>query len=209
MPNCPNCGLLVDETDVFCKYCGTAQNRKSVSYDRGPVTDYPFLPTSKFVNGFIIGICAAVMILGSLLIWSLNADYWAQWNLLLALGTTPHSAASMLSDKVIVIAFCSEAVIVAAYFLIYLTLYQFNSTGRAIILQSDKKARLANGLMGGGLTFIALNMIGVTFNLYDPSKPNPWLYEDAFVIAGIILIVTGALLLSRFYFNSRRLATKV
>jgi hypothetical protein len=171
------------------------------------MTDAPKVkPAGSLSNGIYIGLGSAMLTLGLLMAFSLNAVYNEQATYLAANGIQVHSYSYGFNDLIFLISIGVLVAVLGACLLVEGCLSHYSE--RARVALSDN-GNWGNRLINGGVTGLSLFSAGLVRDLYQ-STQSDWyvpVITTLFAVC-LILIITGALLLIRIPYRNQQ-PTKV
>jgi hypothetical protein len=209
---CPKCGSQVNEKESFCNKCGTTLNSQvGVEKKRFLSSSFPAKSATNLLNGMAIG-GSVIAIIAALIIWdSLNATFWFDRNLLTSQGTNVGVVQGIMLDNASSISLCGVAIVFASCFLVITLLNQFSAVFRTLSGKSTILNRLTNGVLTGGIVFLAFYAQDYLYYSYA-NATTPYIsasYYKDYAIVGTVLLIIAALLMMSSYLKSRNLATKL
>jgi hypothetical protein len=209
MPYCFNCNSVVTEQDKFCSKCGIATRTQVSLQPNLAKSNRKIKSTTNLTTGAMIGGGVALIIVGLLIAFSLNALYGQQIGYLSAEGIQVNIYSFGLDNLVLLISLGALIAMMGVYSLLLASLTYFNDKVRFAMERKDSRARVGNGLLSAGFITSALfsaDLIQQFYRHYSSSWYEPVLL--IFIIGGLVTILVGALLIRSSYLRSLSL-TKV
>jgi len=105
------------------------------------------------------------------------------------------------------ISFCSAAVVMSSYLLIFTSINQLNPTIRTLTKYKKTSFSLANGFITGGAIAIMFSVSNEVLYSYPLASTSDPLFSVTFGTAGTILVCLGTLWITYLYLKFRKSPT--
>jgi hypothetical protein len=202
MSYCPKCGSQTNVNDEFCNKCGTFVNTQLPPPPISACSNVPTKPITNLSIGAMMGGGMALLGLGLLIVFSLNALYTQQTSYFAAQNIQVNIFGSGLENIIFLISIGGGFAVLGVYSLVMGGLYHFSAKTRVAMTMRDNRARVGNGLITGGVITTALffsYLIQQQYRHFTSSWYEPVII--LFVSGGLIAIIIGALLIRKSYFR--------
>jgi hypothetical protein len=150
--------------------------------------------------GAMIGVGAALLLVGLFIAFSLNGLYTQQTNYFASRNIQVSNYASGLDNIITLISFGALLAMIGVYALILGCLSQLSSKARIALAMKDGNARIGNGLLNAGFLMASLFSANLIQQHYK-SISSSW-YGTAliiFIISGLVTITIGSFFIRRSY----------
>jgi hypothetical protein len=172
------------------------------------VYSQPTKQNTPLANGIIIGAGAAMLVVGLLIAFSLNAIYIQQISYLTKYGIEVNTYTYGFDNIFFLISTGAFIAILGTYVLVFGCLNHFNAKVRQAFTVKNSVTTVGNFLINLGFNLAALTSANLIRQLYRPiSSSSYFSFSIAAIIGGIIVMAVGFFLIRQEYIHNQSITT--